>query len=148
MEIIAEEFIQLDVSLKDKDAVIAYITDLLKNKKRIDDPAQLKRDILLREEEASTSMGLAIAIPHAKSVAVKETTVVFLRLNPSIQWNSDAGIQMIFGIFVPAENVENQHLKILSSLARKLANENFREQLLQVPTPTACKDLLQALNQA
>lgn len=148
MEIITEELIQLDVSLTDKDGVIDYIIALLNRKGRTDDPLQLKKDILLREEEASTSMGLAIAIPHAKSTAIKESSVVFLRLDPSIEWNTDVGIKMIFGIFVPAENVENQHLKILASLARKLANHEYREKLLHVITPIACKELLQALNQA
>ncbi|GGP07821.1 MULTISPECIES: PTS sugar transporter subunit IIA [Oceanobacillus] len=146
MEIIREEFIKLDINLENKKEVIDYIANLLINSNRVRDKGLLLKDVYLREEEASTSMGLGIAIPHAKSLSVKEPTVVFLRLNESIKWNEDKDIKMIFGIFVPAENVDNQHLKILSSLSRKLTDEQYREALLKVKSIKDSERLLQGLN--
>lgn len=147
MEIITDKLIQLDVTLDSKESVINHITSILMSQNRIGDKEKLIEDIYMREEEASTSMGIGIAIPHAKSVAVNQASVVFLRLNRKIDWNTDNDVQMIFGIFVPAQNVDNQHLKILSSLARKLANQEFREELLNVQTQAECEKLLKTLNQ-
>ncbi|MNN72416.1 PTS system mannose-specific EIIBCA component [compost metagenome] len=39
-------------------------------------------------------------------------------------------MSMVFMIAVPAENVGNEHLKILVALSRKLIHEEFRQQLL------------------
>lgn len=148
MEIITDELIQLDVELLDKKAVIDYIANILLEQNRATDKVQLIFDIYQREEEASTSMGLGIAIPHAKTSSVTNASVVFLRLNQPIEWNTDKDVQMVFGIFVPAENIDNQHLKILSSLARKLANQPFRDELLNIQTQIECKELLQTINQS
>lgn len=146
MEIIREEFIKLDINLKNKKEVIDYIANVLIKSNRARDKGSLLNDVYLREEEASTSMGLGIAIPHAKSLYIKEPTVVFLRLKEAIKWNEDKNIKMIFGIFVPIENVDNQHLKILSSLSRKLADEQYREALLKVKSIKDSERLLQGLN--
>lgn len=148
MEIITDELIQLDIELLDKESVVDYIANILLEQNRITDSNQLIFDIYQREEEASTSMGLGIAIPHAKSSAVTNASVVFLRLNQPIEWNTDKDVRMVFGIFVPAENIDNQHLKILSSLARKLANQPFRDELLSIQTQLECKELLQTINQS
>ncbi|WP_051258375.1 PTS sugar transporter subunit IIA [Atopococcus tabaci] len=146
MGIITGELIRLDATLNDKESVIEYLVTTMKNQNRITDREKLLEDIYIREEEASTSMGLGIALPHAKSEAVTQTSVVFLRLDHTISWNTDNDIQLIFGIFVPIENTDNEHLKILAHLARKLMSQDFREQLLAAQTVEECQDLLQSLN--
>lgn len=145
-EIIREDFINLDVSLNNKEEVIDFIGDILYSYGRITDKNALLKDMYMREEEASTSMGLGIAIPHAKSLAVKVSTVVFLRLETPIAWNDDTGINMVFAIVVPAKNIDNEHLKILSTLSRNLANESFRGQLLNAANKAESKKLLEGIN--
>lgn len=146
MGIITHELIELDVDLKSKDSIINYIVDTLKKHTRIDDKDQLLTDIYEREEEASTSMGFKVAIPHAQSLPVLESSVVFLRLKDEADWNEDTDVRLIFGIFVPKSNADNSHLKILAKIARKLASEEFRNKLLEVETVEECEKLLQSIN--
>lgn len=146
MEVISQELIELDINIETKDRVIEYAAKKMTEFKRINDKEKLIEDIYLREEEASTSMGLGVAIPHAQSSAVLEASVVFIRLKNEINWNDDKDVRLVFGIFVPSENVDNTHLKILAQIARKLASEDFRNQLLTIQTVEECAKLLESIN--
>ena len=90
-----------------------------------------------REDEISTAMGSSIAIPHALSLGVRHTSLVFLRLQNPIQWDDDQ-VQMVFGIAVRKENSGNEHLRILSNLARKLMDLGFTNALLHSDNPDGC----------
>ncbi|MFR7591249.1 MAG: PTS sugar transporter subunit IIA [Longibaculum sp.] len=128
MEIINEELILVDENLHEKEDVIQKVAELLFNNGRISDIAKFKNDVFKRETEMSTSMGLGIAIPHAQSDYVKQSSLVFIKLKEPICWNDD-NVKIIFGIAVPKKDKNNQHLKILSTLARSLMKESFRNKL-------------------
>ena len=102
---------------------------MLFNNGRISDITKFKNDVFKRETEMSTSMGLGIAIPHAQSDYVKQSSLVFIKLKEPICWNDDDNVKIIFGIAVPKKDKNNQHLKILSTLARSLMKESFRNKL-------------------
>jgi len=146
MAIISEDLILLDYDIDNKDNVIEFLVDRMQKTNRITNGEILTNDVYLREEEASTSMGFGVAIPHAQSSSVLESSVVFIRLKNDITWNDDKGIRLIFGIFVNESNPDNTHLKILAKLARKLVQEEFRERLLEVKSTKECQDLLESIN--
>lgn len=146
MEIITKDMIQLDVDLEGKESVINHLANLMNQYDRISNKEKLLEDIYLREEETSTSMGLNVALPHAKSTAVIKPSVVFLRLKHKINWDTDDNVKMVFGIFIPIKNTDNEHLKILAQLARKLMDPEFREELLNAKSKEECKLLLDSLN--
>lgn len=146
MDVISQELIDLDIKIQSKERVIEHAADKMLEFNRTNDVEKLIEDVYLREEEASTSMGFGVAIPHAQSTAVTEASVVFMRLNEGIDWNEDKDVQLIFGIFVPSENVDNTHLKILAQIARKLVNEEFRNYLMTVETVEECEKLLESIN--
>lgn len=52
---------------------------------------------------------------------------------------------MIFGIAVPKGEKQNEHLKILSGLARKLMNDDFRDQLTHVEDKEDCLKILKVI---
>jgi len=81
-------------------------------------------------------MGDNIAIPHAKSDAISEPTVLFGKSDRGIEWESLDGTpaNIVFMILVPSEHKGDTHLKILQLLARKLTNEEFKESLLEAKT--------------
>jgi PTS system fructose-specific IIC component len=106
--------------------------------------AEFKQAILKREQESSTGIGMNVAVPHGKSAAVLKPRVVFGIKPEGVDWNSSDGTpaKLIFMIAVPAENKGNEHLKILQMLSRKLMDDAFREQLLQVTTKQEAYQLL------
>jgi fructose PTS system EIIA component len=142
LELINEQLILLDIDLKSKEEVLNNIAFLLEKDNRLNSRELFIRDVYLREEELSTSMGLNMAIPHAKSEGVKGTSLVFLRLKNEISWNEEDKVKYIFGIAVPKENEDNIHLKILSNLARKLINKEYVEYLAEIEDKQKCVELL------
>ena len=141
MELINENLILLDMNLQSQDDIISCIAATLENNQRLCDKQQYIRDVYTREDEISTAMGSSIAIPHALSLGVKHTSLVFLRLQNPVQWDDDQ-VQMVFGIAVRKENSGNEHLRILSNLARKLMNTGFTNELLQAVNQSCCLNLL------
>lgn len=110
---------------------------------RASDAEVLVDAALAREEQHSTGVGNGVAIPHAHTAGVTRPTLAFARLpKPGIQWaEGEEATDLVFLIAVP-EGSGNQHLKILSKLARRLMKEDFRAQLRAAGTREEVIDLV------
>src|SRR5699024_5872313 len=97
----------------------------------ITDKAQLKTDVLKRESESTTAIGMNVAIPHAKSDAVKAPIVAVMNNKQGVEWESLDGTspQMIFLITVPSDSSDT-HLKLLQRLSRALMDDDIRQSLI------------------
>ncbi|WOO88326.1 fructose-specific PTS transporter subunit EIIC [Mollicutes bacterium LVI A0078] len=85
--------------------------------------------LLVREGQSSTGFENGIAIPHAVVENLSEPMVVISRNNP-ISWPSMDGNDTDLAICILVnDSSSGDHLKILSSLAGKLVNEDFRTTL-------------------
>ncbi len=91
--------------------------------------------VLDREAEYSTGIGMGIAIPHGKSSGVKEASLVFARSKNGVDFDSMDGqpAHLLFMIAVP-EAANDDHLKILGTLSRKLMHQSIREALMNATT--------------
>ncbi|WP_027955083.1 PTS fructose transporter subunit IIABC [Halobacillus kuroshimensis] len=139
-----KNLIQVNVKAESKEQTIDELIDLLAAENVLTSRADVKEAILEREAEGSTGIGMNIAIPHAKSTAVKEPRVAFGVKRDGVDWNSLDGTEakLIFMIVVPKESEGTQHLKILQMLSRKLMDDQYREQLLQVTSTDEAYQLL------
>lgn len=146
MELINSNLIKIDSQLKNKEDVIKVLATLLYQDKRINSIEHFISDIYKREEELSTSMGVGVAIPHTQSTSVTHASLIFIKLKQEIAWGKDTNIKLIFGIAVPKENENNCHLKILSTLARKLMDDSFREELCQLSNEADTLQFLKFIN--
>ncbi|WP_271000981.1 PTS sugar transporter subunit IIA [Listeria seeligeri] len=142
--IVSEEQLYLDQHLSTKEEVLAFITDKAVELGITTNPTLLEQDLWKREQEYATAVQQLIAIPHAKSAAISEAKLLFIRLVAPIDWGSEEGFeaQAIFAILVPASEASQQHLKILSSVAVNLLEESFQEQILTVKTEYELMDYL------
>lgn len=145
MSLINEQLIEINSQLDCKEDVIKRVADLMLSEKRINNLEGFIQDIYNRENEMSTSMGLGIAIPHSQSYYVKKPTLVFIKLKNEIQWDNDR-VKLIFGIAVPYNHQYDIHLKILSCLARKLMNLEFRNLLFQIQNVKEACSILDFIN--
>jgi len=125
--LINEALIELDLKAGTKEDAIKELADIALKEGRINDIKQYTDCVFKRENEYTTGVGNNIAIPHGKSIAVLEPTIIFGKSASGIDWNSldDEPVNIIFLLAVPKESVGNLHLKILSMLSRKLMNEDF-----------------------
>ncbi|PCJ46136.1 MAG: PTS IIA-like nitrogen regulatory protein PtsN [Gammaproteobacteria bacterium] len=82
-----------------------------------------------REKLGSTYIGKGVAIPHCK-IAVEAVKAVILILDEKIKYSESNQQQadIIFALLVPEENCD-QHLHLLSSIARLCEDNNWLDGL-------------------
>src|SRR5690606_36915329 len=94
-----------------------------------------KQAILAREEQSTTGIGDGIAIPHAKTSAVKEPAVAFGRTKTGADFDSlDGKPAHLFFMIAAPEGANNTHLEVLSRLSSILIKEEVREKLMTAET--------------
>lgn len=146
-DILNRDLITVNVAGLTQDEVVDEFIQLLDGQKIIDSKETFKQAIYDREKESSIGLGMNIAIPHAKSSAVKKPAVVFEHSKDGIDWKSLDGTdaKLIFMIAVPEERAGNVHLRILQMLSRKLMDNGFRKQLLEAETKEEAYELLETV---
>lgn len=133
-DITSIDLIDTDVTGSNQEAVIDALVHKLDTANILSSPQEFKQAILARENESTTGLGMNTAIPHGKSAAVKRPSVAFGIKRDGVDWKSVDGTdaKLIFMIAVPEESAGEAHLKILQMLSRRLMDETFREELLNV----------------
>lgn len=130
------ESIDLHAAVSDKKAAIDHLVDLMDKGGSLNDKEAYKQCVLAREEEGSTGIGEGIAIPHAKTDAVKTPGLASMIVRNGVEYESldDEPAYLFFLIAAPSGGA-NIHLEVLSRLSRMLMDDDFREHLLQAKTP-------------
>lgn len=130
-ELLTKETIIVDLKSTTKADVIDELTNKLDRAGRLRDKEEFKNAIWKRENEFSTGIGEGIAIPHAKTSAVKTPALAFGRSKGGIDYDSlDGNSSHIFFMIAASEGAHNEHLDTLSRLSSMLMNEGFREKLM------------------
>jgi len=142
-DLIKESTIKLQLDSRDKNSVLDEMIKLLVDDNVVTDKNKFKEDILKREELSNTGIGFEIAIPHAKSKAVKEPRIAIGISRKGIDYGSIDGqaIKMIFMIAVNDEQ-NDLHLRALANLSRKLMHEEFREKILNAKSKAEIMEIL------
>lgn len=143
-EIITPALVSLDESLgTDKRAVIDALAARVAASGRATDGAALAADAWKREQTDETGLPGGIAIPHAKSPAVTEATLAFARLKPGVDFGAtDGPADLVFLIAAP-DTAAEEHLAVLSRLARAFMREDFTTGLRTAATPQDVVALVQ-----
>jgi nitrogen PTS system EIIA component len=99
--------------------------------------------VLERESVLSTGIGFGVAIPHARSAAVRELTMV-AGVSPSpVPFDAIDGEPVrLFFLIVGPEASAGLHVKILSRIARLVRRDSVRQQLLEATTADAFYNVL------
>lgn len=134
-EMFSRERVTFDLKSQTKKAVIDELIDILYADEKIKDKDEFRKAVLHREEEFSTGIGMGIAIPHGKSDAVNEASIVFGRSDAGIDYESmdDLPAHLFFLIAVPMES-SDLHLRALSEISRNLMHKEMRDQLMTCQT--------------
>ncbi|HJF30474.1 MAG TPA: fructose-specific PTS transporter subunit EIIC [Sporosarcina psychrophila] len=143
-QLLTEATIILDVEATSKQDVLTELINQFERAGNLNDKGGFTKDILAREEQSTTGIGDGIAIPHAKSAAVKVPGIAFGRSLPGIDYASlDGQPAHLFFMIAASEGANNDHLEALSRLATFLMDANFREKVLKA---TSKSEILQAVN--
>lgn len=144
-DLLREDTIQVNLQANSKDSVIDELVETLERAGKLTDKATFKQEILKREKHTTTGIGDGVAIPHAKTNAVKEPAIAFGRSSHGIDYDSlDGQPSKLFFMIAASEGANNEHLETLSRLSSMLIDETFRTTLLQAASK---KEILDAINQ-
>lgn len=132
-EVLKPAFINFDLKATDKEAAISELANTFVSEGVVINDSVYLEAVMKREEESTTGIGFGVAIPHGKCSAVTEPSLAFGRSQGGIQYDSMDGkpVHLMFLIAVP-ETSNDEHLRILSKLSRKLMHEDVRQKLMTV----------------
>ncbi|MEH7403534.1 MULTISPECIES: PTS fructose transporter subunit IIABC [Bacillaceae] len=130
-ELLKIDTVLIDLNSSSKMSVIDELIQVLDQAGKLNDQQQFKEAILTRESQSTTGIGEGIAIPHAKTAAVKTPAIAFGRSKDGIDYESlDGQPAHLFFMIAASEGANNAHLETLSRLSSLLMDEEFRGSLL------------------
>lgn len=135
-DLLRPEGIKINAVPSDQMDAIDQLVALQDASGNIADTVEYKKAILAREGEFSTAVGDGIAIPHAKTKAVKKPGLAAMTLAKGVDWKApdDAPATLTFMIAAP-EGQNNVHLEMLAKLSQLLMHEEFANALRSAKTP-------------
>ena len=141
-DLMIKETMIMDLKATTKEEAIDELIASLAANGRINDAVLFKEMILKREGESSTGIGGGIAMPHAKTTAVNEPTVVFAKSAQGVDFESlDGEPARIFFMIAAPEGAGTMHLRTLAALSRLLIDSEFIEKLMATKTPDEVTEL-------
>lgn len=136
-DLLKKESIITGTAVASKEEAIDLLISLHEKAGNLSDRALYKEKILAREAEGTTAIGEGIAIPHAKTSAVKQAGLAALTLPDGVDYQAPDGkpSHLVFMIAAPEDG--DLHLEVLSRLMTLLMDMELRQALLQAETPEA-----------
>jgi PTS system fructose-specific IIC component len=143
MSVFSTELITFELNATDKVDAISQMAKMVVAAGRGTDSDQITKDVLARDEMGTPQVD-GVAIPHARTAGVKESSVAVARsANQNIIFDAEEGAaEVLFMILVPNE-AGDEHITILSSLARRLMDDEFTKALRTTSDAAALVKLLE-----
>ncbi len=134
-DLLKKQSIALGVSAKDKGEAIDKLVELHEKSGNLSNAAAYKEGILAREQMGTTAIGMEVAIPHAKSEAVKAPALSAITVPAGVDYDSPDG-QPCKLIFMIAATLDGDvHLEVLARLMQMLMHEDFTAKLKAAKSP-------------
>ncbi|MGW5068310.1 PTS fructose transporter subunit IIABC [Streptomyces cyaneofuscatus] len=141
-ELITAELVDLDLSATTKDAAARSLAERMVGAQRVTDLDGFLADVAAREAQMPTGLDGGIGIPHCRSEHVSAPTLAFGRSARGIDFGAaDGPADLIFLIAAPA-GADDDHLTILSGLARRLMDPEFTAALRAGDDPATVAALI------
>src|SRR5699024_5309511 len=142
--LITTDLVALDVDQgTESSAVIRAMATAVAEQGRASSADDLAAAAIAREEKTPTGVPGGIAIPHARTEAVTEPSLVMARLNPPVDFGAkDGPADLVFMIAAP-EGAGKEHLALLSKLARSLVKKDFVASLRAAESAQEVVDLVE-----
>ncbi|WP_294186770.1 fructose-specific PTS transporter subunit EIIC [uncultured Clostridium sp.] len=135
--------IAINPKVNSKNEAIDKLVDLMDASGNLVDKNEYKKAVLAREELSTTGIGDGIAIPHAKTKAVKNAGLAAMIVNDGVDYDSlDGNPAKIFFLIGAPDGENNVHLEVLARLSTMLMDEKFRNALENSKTPEEFVDLI------
>lgn len=134
IDLLKKESIIPNAEITTKSEAIELLIKLHEEAGNLTDKEEYRKGILAREEESTTAVGEGIAIPHAKSAAVKQAGLTAVTVPEGVDYQAPDGkpSNILFMIAAPQDG--DLHLEVLARLMTLLMDMDLREELLKART--------------
>jgi len=144
VDLISEDVVKVPLASKDKPTAIRELIKILLDAKRITDFDKVLNAIQKREDLGSTGLELGIAVPHAKTDAVKSLTMAIGISPEGIDFDSlDGKPSHLFFLMIAPPNQSGPHIEALAEIAKLSRSHTFTKALINVRTPKEVVGLFQ-----
>ena len=134
-DLLKKDSVKTGMLIDSKEEAIEMLIDLHEKAGNLNDREEYRKGILEREETGSTAIGEGIAIPHAKSDAVKNAGLTAMTVPDGVDYQAPDGkpSNILFMIAAPVDG--DLHLEVLSRLMTLLMDMDLRQELLKAKNP-------------
>lgn len=130
-DLLSKKSINLELTSNTKLDVIDEMVNLVDASGNLNDKQEYKEAIISREELSTTAVGEGIAIPHAKTKAVKKACLAAGITKEGIDYEAfDGSLSNLFFMIAAPDGANNTHLEVLSRLSTLLMDEEFKNSLI------------------
>ncbi|MBU5467388.1 fructose-specific PTS transporter subunit EIIC [Virgibacillus sp. MSJ-26] len=134
-KLLTKDTIHLSLTSSTKPDTIEELVTVLNDAGKLSDKETFQDEILNREKQSTTGVGDGVAIPHAKTKAVKEAAIAFGRSIEGIDYEAlDGQPSHLFFMIAAPEGANDTHLQALARLSTILMRKEIRQQLLEAKT--------------
>ncbi len=128
-DLLKKQGIEIGASVKDKPDAIEKLVALHEKCGNLKDRKAYKEGILKREEMGTTAIGMEIAIPHAKSEAVKAPALTAITVPAGVDYGSPDGEACKLIFMIAATTDGDVHLEVLARMMQMLMDMDFTAKL-------------------
>lgn len=132
-QVLNESVVKMYLEGGTKQEIIEELLDMLVNTGAVTNRTLALADVLERERKMSTGIQHGVAIPHAKTSAVKKLTACIGIKPEGVDFQAlDGKTSTIFVMTLSPENLTGPHIQFLAEISMVLKSQEVREQLLTV----------------
>jgi len=144
-KLINENLIVLDLKANSKENVFKELIEQLHQQGRLSDKQQFLVDVKAREALGNTGFEDGVALPHAKSAAVIEPSVVIGISREGIDYGAEDGqLSRLFFMIASPNGGDNHHIDVLAELSSKLIEPEFIPHFIAATSTKEALELLLA----
>lgn len=121
-----------ELRFKRRETVMQELVERAWQAGSVRDPALLNETLALRERIGSTAIGKGVAVPHARSITVREPRVVIGRVRRGVDWSAPDGVpvQLVLLVLSPGEVTKEVHHDLLARAVAPVRLQRNRQKLL------------------
>lgn len=142
IDLLKPEAITLGLDILTKSDAINALVGLHAAAGNLKDKDAYKEAILAREEQGTTAIGDGIAVPHAKTSAVKAPALSAITVPGGVDYGAPDGKPSDLLFMIAATEDGDVHLEILSRLMVMLMDADFAAALRAAKTPQEFLDII------
>jgi fructose-specific phosphotransferase system IIA component len=141
---VTPEHVKIDLEGGNKEDIIEELVSLLVQTSDVSDADVIYEAVMSREREGSTGLEKGVAIPHAKSDAVKRLSIVIGVSRDGVDFEAQDGKPShLFFLMVAPSSESGPHVQAIAKIVKMIKLDRFRKKLIESKKP---EDVVEAIS--